>query len=248
MPDTVAFQTDDARPVPAVTTDEMREIDRLAIDVHGPNLYQMMENAGRNLAATAIEMLGEAWTTKPIVVLAGTGGNGGGGIAGARHLANREANVTLAVTNPSRLGEVPASQLRVYTGTEGRLVAFEALNNAEPPALVIDAAIGYSLSGPPRGPTLEMIEFANATSAAVLSLDTPSGLDTTTGDAPGTVVQATTTMTLALPKVGLRSNRAGALILADIGIPPIVYRDAGIQLEAPIFDHRFRIPIHSTER
>ena len=63
-----SFLTADGLVVPAVTAAEMREVDRIAIEETGPNLYQMMENAGRNLALTAIEMLGHDWHRSPIVV------------------------------------------------------------------------------------------------------------------------------------------------------------------------------------
>jgi len=73
----------------------MMEIDRIAMQETGPNLYQMMENAGRNLCTLTIEKLGRNWNKAKILVLAGTGGNGGGGICAARHLANRGADVTV---------------------------------------------------------------------------------------------------------------------------------------------------------
>ncbi|MEO0987210.1 MAG: hypothetical protein AAFY20_16885 [Cyanobacteria bacterium J06639_14] len=70
------FQTDTAIAVPAVTTAQMIEVDRLAVEELGPNRFQMMENAGRNLALQAIECLGKSWRKAKIVVLAGTGGKG----------------------------------------------------------------------------------------------------------------------------------------------------------------------------
>ena len=88
--------------VPAITTNQMREVDRVAIEELGPNLYQMMENAGRNLALMVMDVLGSDWSSTPITVLAGTGGNGGGGICAARHLANRGADVALVVSEPTR--------------------------------------------------------------------------------------------------------------------------------------------------
>ena len=91
-----SFRTATGVTVPAITTEQMREVDRVAIEEVGPNLFQMMETAGRNLALSAIELLGSDWPRTPIVVLAGTGGNGGGGIAAARHLANRGADVAVA--------------------------------------------------------------------------------------------------------------------------------------------------------
>jgi NAD(P)H-hydrate epimerase len=62
----------------------MREIDRIAIEDTGSNLFQMMENAGRNLALHALDVLGTDWRDRHTLVLAGAGGNGGGGICAAR--------------------------------------------------------------------------------------------------------------------------------------------------------------------
>ncbi len=242
MPAFDLFATADGQTVPAVTSDEMREVDRLAIGEHGPNLYQMMENAGRNLALTAIDLLGPGWRQADVLVLAGTGGNGGGGITAARHLANHGGTVTLAITNSERLGRVPGDQLRLYDGTSGSIAApgaWEALI----PDLIIDAIIGYSLSGAPRDVARDMIQYANSSPAPVLSLDTPSGLDTTSGAAPGVVVEAQATLTLALPKTGLTARMAGDLTLGDIGIPAIVYRDLGMRTPPVLFDHRYRLPL-----
>ena len=68
--------------VPAVTTRQMSEVDRIAMEETGPNLFQMMENAGRNLALTAMEEMGAGWREACYLVLAGSGGNGGGGNGG----------------------------------------------------------------------------------------------------------------------------------------------------------------------
>ena len=177
---TETFVTDAGVTVPAVTTDQMREVDRVAIEEVGPNLYQMMENAGRNLALTVLETLGANWTSTPITVLAGTGGNGGGGICAARHLANRGADVTVAITDPRGLTSVPNEQLEVYRGTPGKLADLAALDTLRP-GLVVDAIIGYSLGGAPRGVARRMIEWIGDQPAPVLSLDVPSGIDSTTG-------------------------------------------------------------------
>ena len=114
------FITEDGVAVPAVTASQMREIDRIAIEETGPNLFQMMENAGRNLALQTIHLLGEGWRNASVVVLAGGGGNGGGGICAARHLANRDIDVALVLSEPDRLGDVPAFQRKVFRSTRGR--------------------------------------------------------------------------------------------------------------------------------
>ena len=113
--------------------------------------------------------------------------------------------------------------------------------------LIIDAVIGYSLREAPRGNALKLIQWANTTGALVLSLDTPSGVDCTTGDTPGEFMHARWTMTLALPKTGLLPDKTGELILADIGIPPGAYSWKTLQLEyAPPFGDRFRIPLQNS--
>jgi NAD(P)H-hydrate epimerase len=238
------FDTDTGIEVPAITTDQMREVDRIAVEETGPNLFQMMENAGRNLALSAIEFLGEGWRKANIVVLAGTGGNGGGGICAARHLANRNVKVRLCLSNPNRLGEVPGFQRKIYQSTSGIEVTLQNLKK-ESVDLILDAIIGYSLQDAPRGSALELIRWANGTDAPLLALDVPSGVDSTTGTAHGDYVRASRTMTLALPKSGLLHEKPGDLFLADIGIPQAVYRQMGLQYNHP-FDQRYSVPLVSS--
>jgi NAD(P)H-hydrate epimerase len=99
--------------------------------------------------------------------------------------------------------------------------------------LVIDAMIGYGLTGNPREPIADWIQRINAVTRPVLALDTPSGLDTTTGLPGNPCIRATTTMTLALPKTGLMTPEASAhvgdLYLADISVPPELYARLGIE-------------------
>jgi NAD(P)H-hydrate epimerase len=98
--------------------------------------------------------------------------------------------------------------------------------------LVIDGIIGYSLSGAAQGAAADLIRWANGQRAPVLALDVPSGLDSTTGDVYEPCIRATATMTLALPKRGLRDPRArlyvGELYLADISVPPGLYTSLGV--------------------
>jgi NAD(P)H-hydrate epimerase len=109
----------------------------------------------------------------------------------------------------------------------------------------VDALVGYSLSGAPRGMFDALITWINEANAPVLSLDIPSGVDATTGATPGSAVRATVTLTLALPKVGLASDRAGRLWLADIGIPVETYRRAGIVFSWPRVP-KFVVPLRRT--
>ena len=235
------FITDTGLPVPAVTADEMRRVDRLATEETGPDLFQMMENAGRNLAEAALARLGPEWKRAKVAVLAGAGGNGGGGICAARHLANRGMEVWLCLAAPDRLREMAAWQRHVFRATPGREVDREMIRGWRAD-LVLDALLGYGLKGPPAGCFAELIRWANSAGAPILSLDVPSGIEATTGEAPGEWVRAAETVTLALPKTGLTPERSGRLLLADVGIPPETFRRAGIDYRAP-FDERYLVPL-----
>ncbi len=238
---TALFQTVDGIVVPAVTAAQMREVDRVAVEETGPNLFQMMENAGRSLAETAIEMLGARSPGSRILVLAGKGGNGGGGICAARHLANRGIHVTLCMAEPLALSETAKWQYRVFSATPGRTIS-AAQVGGESFDLIIDSLIGYSLAGAPSGIYAELIDWANAAGARLLALDIPSGLDSTTGTADGPLVRADVTMTLALPKTGLASGKAGNLLLADIGIPVETYRRLNLSYLPP-FGSRYVVTL-----
>ncbi len=218
----VTFQTEDGITVPAVTADQMRQIDRIAVEEFGLGILQMMENAGRSLAGNVMDMLSEA--RGEVTVLAGPGGNGGGGLACARHLHNHGFQVWLVLDRQARrLGGVATQQLRVLQAAGLQPAAYaEADQLVHRSAIVVDALIGYSLRGAPRSRTAELIDLCNRSARRVLALDVPSGLDATTGEMPGVVVQPERTLTLALPKTGLQWV-GGELYLADIGIPAAVY-------------------------
>jgi NAD(P)H-hydrate epimerase len=223
----------------------MREIDRIAVEDFGLGILQMMENAGRNLAANAIEML--AGQRGEVAILAGPGGNGGGGLCCARHLRNRGLRVSLVLSRgPSALGGAAAHQLRVLQAAGLEPVeAAESREAIRRSKVTIDAILGYSLRGAPRGRVAELIALCNEEGGRVLCLDIPSGLNPTTGDMPGAVVRPERTLTLALPKTGL-GRSGGILALADIGIPPEVYERLGFSFEWPAAE-RYWLPLETQQ-
>jgi NAD(P)H-hydrate epimerase len=222
--------------IPAITMEQMAEVDRLMIDEYGIQLIQMMENAGRNLAELARQMLSGNVSGRNIAVLCGAGNNGGGGMVAARHLHNWGASLWVHLTSEeARLKDIPAHQWQILKSMQV-ISSDQTTEIPQRPNLVIDAIIGYGLQGNPRGAAAEWIEWANNQNAPILALDTPSGLDTTTGK-PGTpVIRATHTLTLALPKTGLLNPDAksyvGNLYLADISVPPELYQRLGVEVGA----------------
>ena len=233
---TIRFVTEQGVDVPAVDSAQMREVDRIAVEETGPNLYQMMENAGRNLALLAIELLDERWQQAKVLVLAGSGGNGGGGICAARHLANRNVEVAVCLAEPETLRSVPAFQRKILQSTSAKEIPFDQITGQEPD-LVLDALIGYGLNAAPKGPVAELIAWTRLYRAPVLALDVPSGVDATSGQTPGPFVSARWTLTLALPKTGLLPRLTGELYLGDIGIPEQVYRCIGLKYVSPFRPH-----------
>jgi NAD(P)H-hydrate epimerase len=202
----------------------MREVDRIMIEELHIDLVQMMENAGRSLADLAIRLFEPATAT----VLAGPGGNGGGGLAAARHLSNRGVSAGVVLSRPAaEMTPVPVQQLRILDR-----MGLPTPGDAEPADVIVDALIGYGLQGDPRGRAAELIAWANAQPAPVVALDTPSGLNATTGRSGSPCVRATATLTLGLPKTGLLKapQLVGRLFVADISVPPSVYRRLGIDV------------------
>ena len=219
-------------------TEEMIEVDRLMTDVLKIELIQMMENAGRNLARLCVQRFLHDAQSKHVLVMAGTGGNGGGALVAARRLHQWGATVSVLTTKPDEAySGVPAHQLGILRrlGVEINSSDLPEAESDTAREVILDGLIGYSLKGDPRGRAADLMAWANATDSPVLALDTPSGLDSTTGESHEPTIVADATMTLALPKAGLLTAGAqpfvGELYLSDIGVPDWVYRKIGHEAE-----------------
>ncbi len=229
------FPTTDLQSIPHLSTAQMVEVDRAMMEDFRIELMQMMENAGRNLAHLArMRLLDGDPRGKSVWVLAGSGGNGGGALVCARRLLNWGAKVHVATTkSPAEFRGVPAHQLGILQRM-GAKITVGVPSPAEPPALVVDGIVGYSLRGHPRGIAADMIRAANALPAPVLALDVPSGIGTD-GAVQSPAIHATATMTLALPKIAFRHAEVltltGELYLADISVPPELYAAMGVSVE-----------------
>ncbi|MEF8883192.1 MAG: NAD(P)H-hydrate epimerase [Halapricum sp.] len=227
MPET-PFRTVRGQRVSQVTAAEMARVDEVSVEETGPTLLQMMENAGRNLARTT---MAARPGLRRVTVLAGPGGNGGGGLCAARHLTNHGVEVSVVLDrDPEDLTGTTATQWETLaaTGIEPAVDAADAVTGAD---IVVDALLGYGLDGPPHGLIAELIDRSTEADYLV-SLDVPSGVDATTGGRPGGGVEPDRVLTLALPKTGLAAVEA-PLYLGDIGIPSIVYDRVGIDYESP---------------
>lgn len=224
-----AFQTPSGIEVPAVSATEMQRVDRVAVEDVGLELLQMMENAGRGLAWQVRDLVEER-----AIVVAGNGGNGGGGLACARHLANRGVSVRVVLDRPpEELTGAAAHQHRIIDAMEVPVsTGVEAVSQPAEPAVVVDALVGYGLDGEVRDPKRAYIEQMNERQGPTVSLDVPSGVDATTGETLGVAITPERTITLALPKTGLAAVE-NTVVLADIGIPWTVYDRLAIEYTNP---------------
>lgn len=213
--------------VPFLTSEQMIEVDRAMVEDLRIDLVQMMENAGRNLAHLArARFLDGDPVGRHVLILAGSGGNGGGAMTCARRLHTWGAQVRVVLATEA-LAPATARQRGILERMRVPLTMAEVIRDLPEPSLIVDGLIGYRLSGAPRGAAADLIRWANTHTPPVLALDVPSGLDATTGAARSPAIRATATMTVALPKAGLRAAAAaecvGELYLADIGVPSSLY-------------------------
>lgn len=233
--------------IPPVSVQQMKAIDGLMVEALKVDPLQMMENAGRNLARVATgRFMGQSPAGKVVTVLAGTGGNGGGALAAARHLHNWGAAVQVLISRPAvRFQGASAKELQIVVELQVPWSVGRPRETWRFADLIIDGLIGYNLSGPPEGVVASLIEWANSQGKPILSLDIPSGVDATTGEVLKPAIKATATMTLGLPKTGIVASRAkanvGELYLADIGIPPELYAHPSVGLKVPYLFSRTEV-------
>lgn len=199
----------------------------------------MMENAARSTAAIVRQMFGEKLSGKQIVLLCGKGNNGGDGITAARHLKNWGAKPVVVLATED-LREIPKLQLEILEKMDVHALVFDRVERKEiekrfeTTDFIIDALLGYDLHGAPREPIATIIKLANKSGKPILAVDIPSGLHGDTGKASDPTIQAFATLTLALPKVGLVSEKAkkyvGELFVSDLSVPRQVYEKIGIEV------------------
>ena len=246
---------DHRSPIPALTRDQMTQVDQMMTGEIGVSVLQLMELAGQAVAAWARErFLAPDVRGHDVLILAGSGGNGGDGMAAARLLHAWGARPTVWLSHdPSALRGAAARQAASLRALGIPLLAPADHAGRQLPEnnLVIDALLGFGLQGAPTGTAARLIAAANAQPAPILAVDLPSGLDADSGEPYDPCIRATATLTLALPKTGLLAPAArpltGDLAIADIGVPPEVYARLGVDV-GPLFGERSIVRVEESRR
>jgi NAD(P)H-hydrate epimerase len=229
----------------SLSRDEVRELDRRAIEEFAVPGIVLMENAGRGCAELLMQLNPDR---KPVVVLCGPGNNGGDGFVIARHLLTAQwpvgvcafSDLTMAGSGDSLTAEPKLSHdatrnyillrrthpVRLvsprYWSTDQRLRK-QVFGEIQSSTWIVDALFGSGLDRPLGSPYDEVVAQVNATQHPILAIDIPSGLDCDTGEPLGPTIRATHTATFVAQKKGFLNPASGewtgAVHVIDIGAP-----------------------------
>ncbi len=223
----------------ALTAEQMRTADMRTVEDVGIPPILLMESAGRAVADIARDFLDD-FDGDPvrIAIVAGPGNNGADALVAARNLMQLgfEPDIYLAAKSAD-CNELCRAQLEIM---EGLGASISVLREQSPEffrsglrsaALIIDGLLGTGSSGPLREPYRAWVNEINIASREVIAVDIPTGIDASSGMVPGPAVNATATVTMAAPKVGMllypAASYVGELWVAHIGIPPAILADVG---------------------
>ena len=227
-----------------VSAAEMRELDRRMIE-SGIVGEELMRRAGQSVADIAGDVLASR-NEHSILLIAGTGNNGGDVFAAATELSKTDLDIEVWICGSQSQIKGDA-QIHLKKMVRAGIVPKEvhSANDLLPkiePDLIVDGLLGTGSKGAPRGFMGTLIEWINAESqyAFVLSIDIPSGIDPDSGLAAGPVVKADLTVTIGLPKTGLIRPEAipyvGSVEVVDIGIHSEFIEDTEGCEEAALID------------
>lgn len=218
----------------AITTAQMRELDKIASEEFEIPGVELMRRAGRGVASVVAYLAERTHMGDTFVqLIAGRGNNGGDVFAAATFLHEEDFEVEVLLAGSA--SEVKGDALRHLSKMRAagiplvELPTKEAWENAIHDAgsgeIIVDGILGIGINGPPRGPIAAAIHYINtiASDNLIVSIDVPSGLNADTGEAPGEVVKADLTATIGMPKTGLLMPKAipyvGSLEVISIGVP-----------------------------
>lgn len=215
--------------ITVATVKQIQELDKLAIEKYGIPSLVLMETAGRAVAQEVIKQV-KRIRDPHACVICGLGNNAGDGFVIARHLINAGIKTSVfLIGEGSRLKHDAAVNYRIlkklkYLITEVGAAHVLLVHDIARADIIVDAIFGVGLNRDILDPFRNVIEVINKSGKKVISVDTPSGLDGTSGKIYGICVRADVTVTFTFAKTGFFKNQGsrhvGKVVVADIGIPP----------------------------
>lgn len=220
------------------TAEQVRRLDRCAIDGHGIAGIELMERAGRGVFEAARQAYPEAGR---YLVLCGGGNNGGDGYIVARLAIEAGLDVVVcALKDPSELAGDAATAARRWNDAGGVLTPWPVAD-LDGFDVVFDALLGTGLDRAPAGTYAEVIDAVNRSESFVVAVDVPSGLNADTGVVMGSAVVADMTVTFIGSKRGLFTadgpDYTGDVLFDELGTPDSVRdseTDSGILIQEEI--------------
>jgi ADP-dependent NAD(P)H-hydrate dehydratase / NAD(P)H-hydrate epimerase len=205
-------------PLAVYTAEQVRALDRHAIEDLGIPSYTLMTRAGE----AALRTLRSCWpSAQNVVVVCGPGNNAGDGYVLAR--AAREQRLAVRVVALSDPAKLRGDARRAYDGFVAAGGSVETRGAFDDADVIVDAIFGTGLSRPLDAATADVIRAINASRAHVLALDIPSGLHSDTGEVLGTAVIAERTLTFIGLKLGFYvgdgPDHTGIVSLDDLEVP-----------------------------
>jgi ADP-dependent NAD(P)H-hydrate dehydratase / NAD(P)H-hydrate epimerase len=223
-----------------VTAEQMKQIDRAAIDQRSIPSLRLMEHAGKAVATAILDYFPDR---KRIAIFVGKGNNGGDALVVARLLHQKRKKVNVYLTaKPAEMSPDAKSNLNKYLKLRRAPKPIEITKDTLPILnqmlatfnLIIDGLLGTGTKGNISGLLAELIPLLNEAKKPMVAIDLPSGLDADTGKPLGAAIRAALTVTLGLPKPGLvtypGAEHCGKLVIADIGLPQDLVIDNKIKL------------------
>jgi hydroxyethylthiazole kinase-like uncharacterized protein yjeF len=215
------------------TSEEMRELDRVAEHEYGIEAMILMENAGRAAAQIILEQHPLAGRDTEILVFAGKGNNAGDAFVVARRLISLDRRVRVFHFEDENGYKGPVLRnFRILQKMRAKMTHIETIADVEEffarspgPFMIIDGILGTGLKGDLEGLYYDVVQAINQLDChQVIALDIPTGVSGDTGRIHGTSIQASMTISFGFPKIGHflppGASRRGELINVDICLPP----------------------------
>ena len=224
-----------------VTSQEMKAIDRAAIEGLGIPGVVLMENAGRGVFIHLTDFTEGVEGLRALVVC-GKGNNGGDGLVVARHLANHGADVRIALLGKTSevqgdakvnldIARTMKLAISEIVDEKGLALLADSISGSD---VIVDAIFGTGFSGKAEGLYASVIDQMNSSDSPLIAIDCPSGLNVDTGRSEGACVEADFTVTMALLKRGHLlypgADLCGEVAVVDIGIPHSLVEQQNIRL------------------
>jgi len=216
-----------------LNTEQMRNVDRRAIERFGVPSIVLMENA----ALAVVDVIFEHYASiERVAIFCGPGANGGDGLAVARHLENRGV-VPVVLIAGDRAKFSGDARINFEICERLNIPIYDATNDIERAAdadVIVDAIFGTGLNRAPSGAYAEVIRAIDELRIPVVAVDLTSGLNASSGEPFDPCVHAEVTVTFAAPKVchvfDPAATYCGEIVVADIAIPNVAIDEESVTL------------------